>query len=360
MVKGFIRHRALRCAACLVVAVSTAPLGAAPRPTESCHWLGEEQPLPLPVKTPQDIAFKTAAERQYLIFNLMAAGKVAAQRGDNAVAVEKWETLLKTPDLDPQVERAVAPLLAEARRKLGRPGGAVSAAPPPAEARTGGAGTSVAAPADAPVPSATRKAGATASTVSGVVSGGGAAGPAGAVVWLRRLDGPTPRVQPASGRYITQRDKTFVPHVLVVPQGTTVEFRNDDRIYHNVFSLTKPNNFDAGIRKTGTTYSRTFDTPGPVEILCNIHSTMSAYVVVVDSPYFTKTRSSGAFSLKGVPAGRYELAVWHEAASDVTRKKISVGAAGATGISVSVGGDKRSSPFVPDKYGQKRQAHLGY
>ena len=73
----------------------------------------------MPVKTPQDIGFKAAAERQYLIFNLMASGKLAYQRGEWAVAVEKWETLLRIAGLDPQIEKAVAPFLADARAKAG-------------------------------------------------------------------------------------------------------------------------------------------------------------------------------------------------------------------------------------------------
>jgi hypothetical protein len=185
-------------------------------------------------------------------------------------------------------------------------------------------------------------------------------GPAGAVVWLKRLDGSTPSPAPAPGRFITQRDKTFLPHVLAVPVGTTVEFRNDDRIYHNVFSLNKPNDFDAGIRASGTTYSRTFSKPGPVEILCNIHSTMNAYVVVIDSPYYTKTRASGGFTIHGVLPGRYEISVWHEAATTIAHKVIHVTPDGVSGVFLTVGGDRRPGPFVPDKYGHKRQPHLGY
>ena len=111
-------------------------------------------------------------------------------------------------------------------------------------------------------------------------------GPGGAVLWLKRLDGPMPRIAPPTNQVVTQREKTFLPHVLAVPVGTTVQFRNDDRIYHNVFSIAKPNDFDAGIRATGATYTRTFNSPGAVEILCNIHSTMNGYVFVVDSPLF--------------------------------------------------------------------------
>jgi plastocyanin len=197
-------------------------------------------------------------------------------------------------------------------------------------------------------------------SVSGTVSGGGQIGPGGAVVWLRRLDGSMPRIVPPANQVVTQREKTFLPHVLAVPVGTTVQFRNDDRIYHNVFSIAKPNDFDAGIRATGATYTRTFNSPGAVEILCNIHSTMNGYVFVVDSALYAKAQASGAFSIRGVAPGRYELAAWHEAASNIARKTIVVGADGVRDLSITVGGDKRPGPFVPDKYGHKRQPQLGY
>jgi plastocyanin len=328
-------------------------------------WLGDDLPLPLPVKTPQDIGFKSATERQYLIFNLMAGGKLAYQRGDYAAAVDKWDTLLRMPGLDPQIERVVGPFLDDARVRLGQPGkpgppiepgrAAPEAAEPPAveekssaEARGKTGGTTPAHRSSSTV------------TVSGTVSGGGQVGPGGAVIWLRRVDGPTSHPSPAQNQIITQRDKTFLPHVLAVPIGTTVQFRNEDRIYHDVFSIAKPNEFDAGIRATGATYTKTFTHPGVVELFCNIHSTMNAYVLVVDSPLFAKAQASGSFVIRGVPPGRYELSAWHEASSTITRKPITVGAEGAHDLAVSVGGDKRPSPFVPDKYGHKRQPQLGY
>jgi plastocyanin len=335
------------------------------RGADTPAWLGEELPLPLTVKTPQDIVFKTAAERQYLIFNLMAGGKVAFQRGDYALAIEKWETLLKTPGLDPQIERAVNPALAEARRRMTHP----PAPPPPASGASKGeprpeagpalaagapAATSASAPAPTPAAPADDR-----TTVSGVVTGGGAIGPGGAVIWLKRLDGPTPPARRALGRFITQRDKAFSPHVLAVPVGTSVEFRNEDRIYHNVFSLNKPNDFDGGIRAAGSSYVRTFEKAGPVEILCNIHSTMSAYIVVVDTPLYAKVGPSGTFTIRGVVPGRYEVTAWHEAASSLSRSEIVVPPQGAR-LSLVVNGNKGTSPFVPDKYGHKRQPQLGY
>lgn len=349
----------------LVLALAPGAATAAPAQgtAEVARWLGDDLPLPLPVKTPQDITFKSAAERQYLIFNLMAGGKLAYQRGDHSLAVEKWETLLRIGGLDPQIEKAVAPLLADARAKAGR--GAARAEtrvetpePPPAASEKPAATRSRA---PQPPPAVVRRpAGPATIVVAGTVTGGGQIGPGGAVVWLKRLDGPMPRVGPIAGQVVTQREKTFLPHVLAVPVGTTVEFRNDDRIYHNVFSIVKPNDFDAGIRKTGATYTRTFTHPGSVEILCNIHSTMKAYVYVVDSPLYAKAQASGAFTIRGVVPGRYEVAAWHEAASSVTRRTVVVGPEGVSDLAITVGGDRRPGPFVPDKYGHKRQPQLGY
>ena len=315
---------------------------------EPPRWLGDDLPLPLPVKTPQDVGFKAAAERQYLIFNLMAGGKLAYQRGDYATAVDKWESLLRMGGLDPLVEKAVTPFLTDARAKAAHGGGRIE---PKAEAaepivpvpEKGGE------PRPRPATAVVRRS--ASASVSGIVSGGGQIGPGGAVLWLKRLDGPMPRISPPTNQVVTQREKTFLPHVLAVPLGTSVQFRNDDRIYHNVFSIAKPNDFDAGIRATGATYTRTFNSPGAVEILCNIHSTMNGYVFVVDSPLYAKAQASGAFSIRGVAPGRYELGAWHEAASSITRKQIVVGSEGAHDVTVTVGGDKRPAPFVPDKYG---------
>ena len=94
-------------------------------------WLGEELPLPLAVKTPQDLALKAVAERQYLVFNLLARGKLAWDAGDFATAAARWEALLKIPGIDPELDKVVRPLASEARS---RAGGAASAPAPAVEA----------------------------------------------------------------------------------------------------------------------------------------------------------------------------------------------------------------------------------
>jgi plastocyanin len=313
-------------------------------------WLGEQLPLPLQVKTPQDLALKAVAERQYLIFNLLARGKLAWDGGDFAVAAAKWEELLRIPGLDPELERVIRPLAIDARARAGAGGG--TAATSGAAAATGAPspGTASAearrAPSGVVVPMV---------SISGEVTGGGSRGPVGAVIWLRRIDAPTPRPGPMRGRGMVQSGKAFVPRVLLVTVGSTVSFTNKDSVVHNVFSLSPLHPFDGGLSKTGQSFSRTFSKPGAVEILCNIHASEQGHVLVVDSPWHTEVNSRGAFVLRGVPPGDYDLEAWHEAASQVSRMRIRVGNDGLRGVAVKVrtvgGNDRRDTP---DKTGQPR------
>jgi plastocyanin len=197
-------------------------------------------------------------------------------------------------------------------------------------------------------------------SVSGTVVGGGALGPGGTVLWLRRLDGPTPRPAPARGKVIRQRNKTFIPRVLAVPVGTKVDFRNEDEIFHNVFSLSRPNDFDTGLYRQGASYTQTFRKVGAVQILCNIHATMIAHVYVVDTPYYAQADAGGAFTIKNVPPGEYEMETWHEASLQPWKQNVTVGPEGVRGLSVKVAGDKLGPTHVPDKSGKPRQTHLGY
>jgi len=333
-------------------ALAAAPTARAAAP-DARGWLGEEMPLPLAVRTPQDLAVKAAAERQYLIFNLLAGGKLAWDAGDFATAATKWEALLKLHGLDPEVEKTIRPLAHEARARAGgSPSATAPSAPPEPPAPP--------APAPALLPPAPESPSNPTVTVAGTVSGGGAQGPGGAVIWLKRANGETPRPGPAHGKVITQQGKTFVPRVLVVPVGTKVAFRNDDPIFHNIFSLSKPNDFDTGLYKQGATYTQTFRHPGAVQLLCNIHASMLGFVVVVDTPYYAQSDASGAFTIKGVPPGEYQLQVWHEAAAKPTIERISVGAGGVRGLALRVGGEKHAPQFLPDKSGKPRQSHLGY
>jgi plastocyanin len=307
------------------------------------------------VRTAQDLAVKQVAERQYLIFNLLAGGKLAWDSGDYATAAAKWEALLRLDGLDAEVDRVIRPLARDARARSGGAGGLPPVSVAPAAVTPAGASPTSATPLAAAVAEPRL-----AVNVSGTLSGGGTLGPGGAVIWLRRTNGDTPRPAPAKGKVVNQRNKSFMPHVLAVPVGSKVDFRNEDAIFHNVFSLSRPNDFDTGLYRQGASYTQTFKKAGPVQILCNIHSSMLGYVYVVDTPYYTQADATGAFTIKGVPPGEYDLAIWHEAASKDHHQRLTVGSEGVRGLSIKVAGDRRAPAFLPDKSGKPRQAQLGY
>jgi plastocyanin len=111
---------------------------------------------------------------------------------------------------------------------------------------------------------------------------------------------------------IDQRDAEFIPHVLPVQRGTVVEFVNRDNTYHNVFSLSPTKRFNIGRRPTGEAVPIKFDRAGIVQVFCDIHSYMSAYILVLDSPYYVQPDEHGNYSLENIPIGVYTLKVWHE------------------------------------------------
>jgi len=133
-----------------------------------------------------------------------------------------------------------------------------------------------------------------------------------AVVYLEKAPGGAFELPEAGRASMDQRDQTFVPHVLAITVGTTVEFPNSDLTFHNVFSLSKTKSFDLGRYSRGKSKSVRFDRPGVVQVFCDIHSHMSAYVLVFAHRYFAVTDRAGAFTISGVPPGTYTLAVWHE------------------------------------------------
>ena len=153
--------------------------------------------------------------------------------------------------------------------------------------------------------------------VSGVVrsvtkAGGGAAL---AVVYAEPIDSAAPR---APRRVtLTQKNKTFQPRVLAVPIGSTVEFPNNDGLYHNVFSLSAPQPFDLGLYRAGDSRSRTFTAPGIYRVFCNIHPQMSAVVVVAPTAYATVAATDGSYMLD-LPPGRYRVTALSERAAPVT------------------------------------------
>ena len=115
-----------------------------------------------------------------------------------------------------------------------------------------------------------------------------------------------------------QKDKTFQPHVLAVPVGGRVSFPNLDPIFHNAFSNFNGQIFDVGLYKPGQSRTVVFKRPGIVRVFCNIHPQMSAVIAVMDTPYFAVSDKTGFFKIEDVPAGDYQLHVFHERASTET------------------------------------------
>lgn len=156
---------------------------------------------------------------------------------------------------------------------------------------------------------------------------------AGFVVYVDDVAGPVP--PPDRVVVMDQHGLRFVPHVLAIQAGTTVEFANSDPLAHNVFSISSPKRFNLGLFGRGTSRRVKFDQPGIVQLLCNVHQEMSAFIVVVKGPYFARTENDGSFHIDNVPSGRHRLRVWHEgidersydtevATTGMTRKTIKV------------------------------------
>lgn len=127
------------------------------------------------------------------------------------------------------------------------------------------------------------------------------------------------KATPLSKAIVDQRDKMFAPHVSCVPRGTTMQFPNNDTVFHNVFAYFDASKFDLGMYPRGASKSIKLEKTGVVALLCNVHSDMSAYIVVVDTPFYAVTDKQGRFVLKDVPPGSYTLHVWHESGAKLTQ-----------------------------------------
>ena len=149
------------------------------------------------------------------------------------------------------------------------------------------------------------------------------------VVWLTPIGARAPAMsfskQPLR---LTQHNKSFEPHVLVVPVGSVVQFPNRDPFFHNVFSLFEGKRFDLGLYEAGSTRNVSFDRPGISYIFCNIHAEMSAVVIALDTPYFSISNRKGEIVIPHVPPGRYMMRTWYETALmeslDAMTREISV------------------------------------
>jgi plastocyanin len=159
------------------------------------------------------------------------------------------------------------------------------------------------------------------------------------------IEGARQRAKPTTASMV-MKGKNFTPRVVVIPVGGTVEFPNEDPIFHNVFSVSGENRFDLQLYKRPQSGSWTFQHPGVARVYCNIHPQMSAVVVVRDNPYYTKAAQDGSFTIEGVPAGKYVLKAWYERAEEASAE-VSVPAEGKATAQLQL--DASSFKRVPHK-----------
>lgn len=133
----------------------------------------------------------------------------------------------------------------------------------------------------------------------------------GVVVWLNAVSSGPPPANPGHFRLV-QKDKSFHPHLLVVPLGSAVDFPNMDPFFHNVFSQFNGKRFDLGLYEEGSNKTVRFDHEGVSYIFCNIHPEMSAVVISLATPYVAVSSPQGEIDLRDVPPGVYEMRVWAE------------------------------------------------
>lgn len=170
-----------------------------------------------------------------------------------------------------------------------------------------------------------------AGTLEGKVSTGNS------VVYVDSIAGKT-FPAPTKAVLVSQRGLKFVPPLVVIQQGTTVEFQNDDSVQHNVFWPSVGGNKKAGHNMgtwpKGDKRSFTFDHAGVVPLLCNVHPEMSGYIVVSPTPYFAQTDSSGNFKIDNIPDGKYTVVAWHEG-SKPQSKSVDVSGTGKVDLALA-------------------------
>ena len=159
-----------------------------------------------------------------------------------------------------------------------------------------------------------------------------------AVVMVESARAPSGPIRFPWPMVMAQQNIAFSPHVLIVPVGATVTFPNRDRVRHHVYSFSKAKKFDIKLYGRDETRSETFDKPGVVALGCNIHDTMSGFIVVVDTPYVAQTDAQGHVRLEGVLEGAGRVTVWspsiHAAGNELTQPITISGANYATTLTV--------------------------
>jgi len=146
------------------------------------------------------------------------------------------------------------------------------------------------------------------------------------IIYAEPLDGK-PSQAPKLYK-LRQKGKSFSPRVLAVPVGSSVDFINEDPIFHNVFSLSPPSPFDLGLYRAGKSKTRTFNAPALYRVFCNIHPQMTAVILVVATPYITEADAAGNYRLE-LPPGRYRITAWSERSSEATAE-VTVASTGTT------------------------------
>lgn len=163
----------------------------------------------------------------------------------------------------------------------------------------------------------------------------------GVVVFLDELERQPALTPPSSPAIIRQVNKQFVPDVVPILMGTTVEFPNTDTVYHNVFSLSRIKPFDLGIYEQGGSKSVTFDQPGLVKVYCNIHPGMIASILVMANPHFTTTDREGRFAIRDAPLGSAKLRMWSPRSREHPDRPIVVTAQGVKDLELGLVEDLR-------------------
>ena len=171
-----------------------------------------------------------------------------------------------------------------------------------------------------------------AGTIEGKVS------PGKSVVYVDTIAGktfPAPTAKPV----MDQKGLVFTPHVMLVQQGTTVEFLNSDTVQHNVFwpsiSGNKKLTHNLGTWPKGEKKAFKFDDPGVVPLLCNVHPEMAGYIVVSPTPFLAETDASGNFKIENVPDGKYNVVAWHEGMKPQTKPVEVTGGSGKVEFTLS-------------------------
>jgi plastocyanin len=156
-------------------------------------------------------------------------------------------------------------------------------------------------------------------TITGTVKCKRVRHPQDVVVYIEEVNG-NDYPAPEEKGVLDQLNLTFVPHVIAVQKGTKIDFPNSDSVRHNLYS--PPDcckQFNLGTYDVGVVKTVEFDQICSVPLLCNVHAEMSAYVLVLENPYFSVTGKDGVFKIENVPPGTYKVSAWHEKLRTVTK-----------------------------------------